>query len=76
MVWFFERGEEILRIETAHNRTAGEYVLTLHFPGSTERVERFADEAACQERLETLERQLRSDRWRLRLAHPLPSGEP
>lgn len=32
MIWFFERGQEALRIETMHDTVAGVYVATIRWP--------------------------------------------
>jgi hypothetical protein len=70
VIWFFERAADVLRIETTHDQPAGQYLLTVYRPDGAEQIERFTTEAACQQRLEALEQQLRADRWRLRLVHP------
>ena len=72
MIWFFERGNEFLRIETSFDRIAGLYILRAQMPDGTEQVETFGDADACQKRLEALDSQLRADHWRLRQARPMP----
>ena len=65
MVWFFERGEELLRVETLLDRAAGEFVLRVHRPGEALGVETFTDEEAFQARLDALQAQLGSESWKL-----------
>ena len=71
MLWFFERGAELLRIETTHDRINGVFVLRAHRPDGTEHVEQFASDVACRQRLAVLERELRTEQWVLRRAQPL-----
>lgn len=63
MLWFFERENEILRIDTTHE-PAGQFVLTIHQSNTTQQVERFASKPALQKRLEALERQPLAERWK------------
>jgi hypothetical protein len=63
MLWFFQRGDESLRIETTHDRASGTFALTVHRPGGTQDTEVFADQAAFEKRLEALELQLVADHW-------------
>ena len=65
MIWFFERGEESLRIETLLDRAAGEFVLRVHRPGEPMGIETFTDEEAFQARLDALQAQLGSESWKL-----------
>ena len=74
MVWFFERGNELLRIETSYDRVAGVFLLRAQRPDGTEEVEKFSDEIACQQRLEALDNQLRSERWGLKQVQPLDTA--
>ena len=74
VVWFFERGNELLRIETSYDRVAGVFLLRAQRPDGTEEVEKFSDEIACQQRLEALDNQLRSERWGLKQVQPLDTA--
>ena len=71
MIWFFERRNEFLRIETSFEHAAGVFTLRAQLPDGTEQVETFTDEQACHARLEVLDRQLRADEWRLRQVRPM-----
>ena len=74
VVWFFERGNELLRVETSYDRVAGVFLLRAQRPDGTEEVEKFSDEIACQQRLEALDNQLRSERWGLKQVQPLDTA--
>ena len=74
VVWFFERGNELLRIETSYDRVAGVFLLRAQRPDGTEQVDRFSDEAACQQRLDALDNQLRSEHWSLKQIQPLDTA--
>ena len=65
MIWFFERGDELLRVETIGNPAAGEYILVVHRPGEPSRQETFTSEEAFQARLNALQAQLGSESWKL-----------
>ena len=71
MLWFFERGAELMRIETTHDRISGVFLLRPQRPHGTEQVEQFASDMACRQWLESLERELRVENWILRRAQPL-----
>jgi hypothetical protein len=63
MVWFFERAQEVTRLETRFDNDAREYVLIIEAPGVVPRTERFATRQDFQARLLVLERQLKSQNW-------------
>lgn len=71
MVWFFERKDELLRIETSFDRVTGVYLCRMRRPDGSERVEQFSNEVACQQRFAALDRQLRAEHWTLRQVEPL-----
>lgn len=77
MVWFFERGEHVLELETRYDNTASEYVLEVRGLAEAAQTERFADAMAFRARLVVLERSLEGQRWR-RDGPPiiLPDGWP
>ena len=64
MIWFFERGQEAIRIETRYDKDANEYVATIHWPNGRSESARFTSNASFQARLSALERQLAADHWR------------
>lgn len=63
MIWLFERGDEVLRLETRIDNASGEYVLVSTWADSAPRIERFHDYAEYQARLLALEGQLAVDHW-------------
>jgi hypothetical protein len=64
MLWFFERNEEQVKLETRFDNDAQEYVAILRWPDGREQEERSSTAAAFRSRLLELERQLEIDRWR------------
>ena len=64
MVWFFERGEQVLELETRYDNETSEYVLELRGLAAAAQTERFADAVAFRTRLVALERSLEGQRWR------------
>lgn len=63
MIWFYERPDGALRIETRIDTASGNYVLQVEWPGRPATVERFPDQAAFEMRVRALERQLHNDHW-------------
>ena len=64
MVWFFERANQVLELETRYDNAAAEYVLEQRTPGGPPRIERFSDAARFRERLLAIENDLNGERWR------------
>ena len=73
MLWFFQRGEEYLRIETTYDWRSGEFALIVDKADGTQKTETFADQAAFEQRLATMERQLVADNWRAKGSTVLPT---
>jgi len=48
MIWLYERGAEVLRIETRFDATASHFELIWHRPDGTTQVEKFSTEAALK----------------------------
>lgn len=65
MIWLYERGPDVLRIETRFDQAASEFELIWHRPDGTRESERFTTEATFRARLETIESALRSDDWNI-----------
>jgi hypothetical protein len=63
MIWLFERGDEVVRLETRVDNASGEYVLVSSWADSPPRIERFRDYAKYQTRVLALEGQLAADHW-------------
>jgi hypothetical protein len=63
MLWFFDRDEESLRLETRYDNDTAEVVVTVHHPDGHEHRQRFADNNALQQWLETFELHLTLQHW-------------
>ena len=63
MIWLFERGREVLRLETRFDSVDNEYVLVVVWAGGRTETERFSDAAAFDLRLRLLEQQLAAEHW-------------
>jgi hypothetical protein len=63
MLWIYQRGSELLRVETRFDNETAEYVLIVYREDGTQQAERFKDPTSFQTRLETLEKQLDDERW-------------
>jgi hypothetical protein len=63
MVWFFERYEESLKLETRYDNDTREYVVIVHYPDGREEGERFTDAEEYRVRLVALENHLEKERW-------------
>jgi len=63
MLWFFDRADESLTIETQYESGPSEFVFIARFPDGRERTERFIDPEACALWRQALERQLAKENW-------------
>ena len=68
MVWFFERSDEQIEVETRFDNATLEYVVIVRRPNQ-EQVTRFSDAEGLRARLVDLTQQLEADDW-------LTSGPP
>ena len=77
MLWFFERKDESIRLETRYDNDTSEYVLILSWPDGRQQIERFPDRKQYSLRLIGLENSLESEQW-IRHGPPiiLPDGWP
>jgi hypothetical protein len=77
MLWFFDRNDQHLRLETRYDNDASEYVLILNWPDGREETERFSDQEEYRLRLVALEKRFEVERW-IRHGPPmvLPDGWP
>ena len=78
MLWFYERNDESLKLETLYDNDAAEYLVTVQYPDGREYVERFADGDTFRAWLVTFERMLDTQHWTSRGGGPvvLPYGWP
>jgi hypothetical protein len=63
MVWFFERGDDEVRVEARYDRIAAEYLVVQDPGDGTQHVERFADAASFRAGLLNLEQQFPTGEW-------------
>ncbi|MEO8077098.1 MAG: hypothetical protein ABI818_12260 [Acidobacteriota bacterium] len=63
MIWRFERGDEVVRVETRVDNSSGEYVVEVTWAGRQAETERFLDNAAFRTRILELESQLAGEHW-------------
>ena len=77
MLWFFERADQVLELETRYDNETHEYVVERRPPGMTVQIERFSTAAAFRQRLEVIEAGLSEQRWQSK-GQPviLPDGWP
>ncbi len=64
MLWFFERNDEQVKLETRFDNDTQEYVAIVRWPDGREQEERCSTAAAFRSRLLQLERELEIERWR------------
>jgi hypothetical protein len=64
MVWFYERPDGSLRIETRFDSTTKEYILQVEWPARPTVTERFSNAVAFKKRVLALERQLEAEQWK------------
>jgi hypothetical protein len=63
MVWFYERSDGALRIETRFDSATKEYILEVAWPGRSPTMERFSSSVAFETRVLALEGQLATEHW-------------
>jgi hypothetical protein len=63
VIWTFERGAEIVRVETRVDRSTGHYVLVSSWADGRTETQHFQDQAEFDIRIRILEAQLAADNW-------------
>ena len=63
MIWLYERGDQVLKIETRFDKDSLKYELVWHDPDGSVRRESFETEEAFRVRLENAEATLRKQEW-------------
>jgi len=77
MIWFFERDQESLELETRYDNDRSEFVAVVRYPDGHEKTERFRGSHEYGLWLEALERDLAVERWTARTGPAiLPDGWP
>jgi hypothetical protein len=78
MLWFFERDDETLRLETRFDNDTSEFVVIVRYPDGHQHTERFSDLAEFGNWVKAFEGTLEHQRW-TRPGHGpifLPDGWP
>jgi hypothetical protein len=63
MLWFFDRDDEALQLETRFDNETSEFVATVNYPDGSQRVERFQSIEDFGEWLRAFDRTLREQHW-------------
>ena len=63
MLWFFDRGDESLRLEVRYENETSEFVTTITYPDGTERTERFRTLADFGTSMDRFDQVLREQHW-------------
>ncbi len=66
MIWFFERDDESLKVETQYDDATSEFVVVVRQPDGDQRTERFADIGAFRTWIEAFDRKLAFEQWTAR----------
>ena len=64
MLWFFDRDNESLRLETRYDNSTLEFVALVRYPDGRDLERRFRDRREFREWLEAFERALGAKHWR------------
>jgi hypothetical protein len=64
MIWLFERGEHVVKLETRYDKKRKEYSLAITRPDAAPQIERYAIFAEFHARILALEQQLETNQWR------------
>jgi hypothetical protein len=75
MLWFFQRDNQVLRLETRIDTVTGAYVVVIEWADRPPETERYTDLDAYEARLRALEQRLEAEHW-TQLGGPkfLPDG--
>ena len=65
MIWLFERGNDVVRLETKLDKESGEYTLAITWADGTTTNERYAGYGEFHARVLRLEEQLDAEHWSL-----------
>ena len=64
MLWFFDRDNEKVEVETRFDNNTLDYVLVIRWPDGREETERYADSESFSARVIALSEELKSMNWR------------
>jgi hypothetical protein len=63
VIWLFERGEDVVRLETRIDPSTDEYLIDIVWANSAPAMERYKNHTAFTVRILELEKQLASEHW-------------
>jgi hypothetical protein len=63
MLWFFERDQDAVRLETRYDNDTAEYVAIATYPDGRQEIERFGDADLYRRWLEAWEHTLEAEHW-------------
>jgi hypothetical protein len=63
MIWLFERGDEVVRLETRIDEATKEYIVAITWADRPDEVERYGDLSSFRARILALESTLASEHW-------------
>ena len=63
MLWFFDREDESLRLETRYDNESSQFVAVVSYPDGSERTERFGTLEGLRRWLEAFDQILREQHW-------------
>jgi len=64
MLWFFDRDDQRVEVETRFENATLEFVLVIRWPDGRTQAERYQDAAAFRIRIVTLDEELKALNWR------------
>jgi len=76
MLWFFEREDQSLRLESTYDNKTAEFVVSVQWPDGREQTERFAELEACRAWLLAFDNAIEAERWKPNGPIVLPYGWP
>jgi hypothetical protein len=76
MLWFFERDDESLRLETRYDNDSAEFLAIVRWPDGREKIERFTDLEGFRKWLVAFDNRVAAERWTPNAPVILPSGWP
>lgn len=64
MLWFFERENQSLRLETRYDNETAEFVVMVQWPDGREQTERFTELETCRSWLAAFDNAVEAERWK------------
>ena len=76
MLWFFDRDDQSLRLETRYDNDTAEFVAIVRWPDGREQTERFTELEAFRTWLVAFDNAVEAERWKPNSPVILPYGWP